>query len=198
MKAIMVRAWMSDVTFAMPCYRTTRILTYPLPPYSTVIGMVHAICGWDTYHELKVSVAGNGIMSNEEVEKVWKGGQIGTETEEFKKRFPVRFPTGDGRVVGWVSTISYRNMITDLDLRLHIVGKDEEENKEIYKNMLMPKIYPSLGRYGDLIRIDDVQEVEIEGNKDVVLDMDAYVPVTPENEKKMFGSTLNLHKKYKL
>ena len=26
--------------------------TYPLPPYSTVIGMVHSLCGWKGYLSL--------------------------------------------------------------------------------------------------------------------------------------------------
>ena len=29
--------------------------TYPLPPYSTVIGMVHSLCGWKRYHPIKLA-----------------------------------------------------------------------------------------------------------------------------------------------
>lgn len=30
--------------------------SYPLPPYSTVIGMIHAISGFDSYHKMQVSI----------------------------------------------------------------------------------------------------------------------------------------------
>ena len=32
--------------------------TYPLPPYSTVIGMIHKICGYKTYNPMKISIQG--------------------------------------------------------------------------------------------------------------------------------------------
>ena len=28
--------------------------SYPLPPYSTVIGMIHAISGFDSYHKMQI------------------------------------------------------------------------------------------------------------------------------------------------
>ena len=31
-------------------------MTYPLPPMSTVIGAVHAACGYNQYHPMDVSV----------------------------------------------------------------------------------------------------------------------------------------------
>ena len=33
--------------------------TYPLPPYSTVIGMVHSLCDFKEYHPMKISISGN-------------------------------------------------------------------------------------------------------------------------------------------
>ncbi|HEX2926701.1 MAG TPA: CRISPR-associated protein Cas5, partial [Ruminiclostridium sp.] len=32
--------------------------TYPLPPYSTVIGMIHNVCGYREYHPMQVSIQG--------------------------------------------------------------------------------------------------------------------------------------------
>ena len=32
--------------------------TYPLPPYSTVLGMIHAICGFTELHSMKISIQG--------------------------------------------------------------------------------------------------------------------------------------------
>ena len=33
-------------------------MTYPLPPYSTVIGAIHKACGYTSYHPMQVSVQG--------------------------------------------------------------------------------------------------------------------------------------------
>lgn len=33
-------------------------MTYPLPPFSTVIGAIHNICGYKEYHEMDVSIQG--------------------------------------------------------------------------------------------------------------------------------------------
>lgn len=33
-------------------------MTYPLPPYSTVIGAIHNACGYTDYHDMKVSIQG--------------------------------------------------------------------------------------------------------------------------------------------
>ena len=31
-------------------------MTYPAPPLSSVIGMLHHACNWDSYHDMKISV----------------------------------------------------------------------------------------------------------------------------------------------
>lgn len=33
-------------------------MTFPLPPYSTVIGAIHKACGYTSYHPMQVSVQG--------------------------------------------------------------------------------------------------------------------------------------------
>ncbi len=33
-------------------------MTYPLPPYSTVIGAIHKACGYTDYHDMKISIQG--------------------------------------------------------------------------------------------------------------------------------------------
>ena len=33
-------------------------MTYPLPPYSTVIGAIHKACGFETYHPMDLSIQG--------------------------------------------------------------------------------------------------------------------------------------------
>lgn len=41
-------------------------MTYPLPPFSTVIGAIHKACNFTSYHEMKISVQGNyGALKRE-------------------------------------------------------------------------------------------------------------------------------------
>lgn len=41
-------------------------MTYPLPPYSTVIGAVHKACGYQTYHPMDISIQGTyGALKKE-------------------------------------------------------------------------------------------------------------------------------------
>ena len=37
----------------------TNKMTYPLPPYSTIIGAIHNACRYDTYHPMDISIQGN-------------------------------------------------------------------------------------------------------------------------------------------
>ena len=99
--------------------------TYPLPPYSTVIGMVHSLCGWKGYHPMMVSVSGKGIPNRDEFIMRWKGGMYSsTETGEFAERFPVRVRDGEG-FRGYVRQPAVMEYIADLDLRLHILPLDQ-------------------------------------------------------------------------
>lgn len=69
---------------------------------------------------MNISIAGNGTMNEQEFTKRWKGGAYaGSETEEFKKRFPVRVKNGPG-FTGWVNTPVLVDFVADLNLRLHI------------------------------------------------------------------------------
>ena len=57
MRAIRIQCFQNLVNYRKP---TSFLIkeTYPLPPYSTVIGMVHAACGFEQYHPMQVSIQG--------------------------------------------------------------------------------------------------------------------------------------------
>ena len=57
MKAIRVKLWQDMVNYKKPTSFQLKE-TYPLPPYSTIIGMIHSLCGYDEYKEMKISVQG--------------------------------------------------------------------------------------------------------------------------------------------
>lgn len=45
----------------------TNKMTYPLPPYSTIIGAIHNACGYTTYNPMDVSVQGKFESLNQEI-----------------------------------------------------------------------------------------------------------------------------------
>ncbi|MFR9019471.1 MAG: CRISPR-associated protein Cas5, partial [Fusobacterium sp.] len=57
MKAIRLKIFQNLVNYKLPTSFQLKE-TYPLPPYSTVIGMVHNACEFTEYVPMKVSVQG--------------------------------------------------------------------------------------------------------------------------------------------
>src|SRR5690606_2512609 len=57
MKAIRLKLYQNLVNYKKPISFQLKE-TYPLPPPSTVIGMVHNLCGFTEYHEMDVSIQG--------------------------------------------------------------------------------------------------------------------------------------------
>lgn len=55
MKAIKLHCFQNLVNYKKPSSFIIKE-TYPLPPYSTVIGMIHAACGFKRYHRMKLSI----------------------------------------------------------------------------------------------------------------------------------------------
>lgn len=192
MKAVMIQGHMDTARFSIPGWNGKRGETYPLPSFSTVAGMVHFLCRWDSWHDMKISVVGNGVMNKPEICMRWRGGTVaGSETEEFKQRFPVRVKSGDS-FVGWVNTPIYESVVSDLDLRLHVMPENQKEVDVICRKILNPRTFPSLGRHEDLIRIDNVQVVDVLPAQEMTLDMCTYVPATAETP----GTVYTIHKDY--
>ena len=58
MKAIKVTAFQESANYKVPISHDFRE-SYPLPPYSTIIGMVHYLCDFKEYHPMKISIQGS-------------------------------------------------------------------------------------------------------------------------------------------
>lgn len=198
MIAILLEAFQTTAAFTIPGCSGSHLLTYPLPPYSTVIGLIHRLCGWTEYHPLKISITGSGMQMTDPVARRWKGGMYSSEeTKEFKKRFPVRVPTGDG-YIGWVQTPVAVDMIHDLTLRIHIVPENQNEIQKIFWELNHPKEFPSLGRREDLLQIDGVYLANILEQRNVETTLSAYVPADMLSERNHTETFYDLHKTYKI
>ncbi len=70
MKAVLIEGCMERGVFATPfSHAGKRVYTYPLPPFSTVAGMVHFLCRWSSWHDMNISIAGSGTMNEQEFTK---------------------------------------------------------------------------------------------------------------------------------
>lgn len=195
MKAIRFEGYMETAQFRIPQWSGSHELTYPLPPCSTVIGMIHALCGWKEYHKMDVSISGSSSFCSS-LEHRWKGGVVSPkESEEFCKRFPVRAEC-QGGYVGWVSSITECNFLVDLKLRIHVLLKNEAELTDIHNVLCYPPVFPSLGRHSDLLRLDSVRIVEISDCKCMLQELKGDMPIFVPQQENISGTLYSLHKDY--
>lgn len=195
MKAIRFEGYMETAQFRIPQWSGSLELTYPLPPCSTVIGMIHALCGWKEYHKMDVSISGTSSFCSS-LEHRWKGGAFSTkESEEFCKRFPVRAAYPDG-YIGWVNSITECNFLVDLKLRIYILPKNESDLTDIYNALYHPPIFPSLGRHSDLLLLDSVQIVEISDYECMLQELKGDMPIFVPQQENISGTLYSLHKDY--
>lgn len=148
--------------------------TYPLPPFSTVIGMVHAACGYMEYKEMQVSIQGkyhskvNDLFTRYEFkpELKFEAGRHQLETSGY----------GIGRGVATTELLS------EVELLIHIIPEDQTLIEEIASGLNNPKEFLSLGRREDLIimkevSIVDVREETVDDDLPLKKNYSAYIPL---------------------
>ena len=167
MKAIKLKLYQNMVNYKVPTSFQLKE-SYPLPPYSTVIGMVHSLCNFKEYKPMKISISGNYFS---------KVNNLYTRHE---------FNNSDNVIKG-PATIE---LLVDVNLTIHIIPEDQSEEflNMIFEAFKYPREYPSLGRREDIVLIKDVKIVDVEKKK---LERDlsngeedfAYIPVNFIQEK---------------
>lgn len=204
MKSIRLKLKQNLVNYKLPTSFQLKE-TYPLPPYSTVIGMVHNTCNYTEYKPMKISVQGkyHSKVNDLATRYEFKNGMTFDTTRHQIK-------VGEYGISRGVSNVE---LLSDVELVIHIVPEDENLVEEIFNAFKTPHEYISLGRREDLVVVDEVKIVEIseERIKDENLRIDrdyrAYVPVEIIDKKKVFvegnidtiqykGTMYNLTKDY--
>ncbi|HWQ71418.1 MAG TPA: type I-B CRISPR-associated protein Cas5b [Desulfitobacteriaceae bacterium] len=173
MKAVRVRLHQDMVNYKKPTSFQLKE-TYPLPPHSTVIGMVHNLCGYTQYHPMQVSVQGkyfsrvNDLYTRYEFKNAMKyeAARHQLQVEEY----------------GINQGVATAELLVEVELLLHIMPEDQEGVEEIYQALMNPKEYPSLGRREDLVEFKEVKVVELsltELKKQITAPDDyyAYIPL---------------------
>ncbi len=199
MKAIKLIARQTLASYRKPSSMQIKE-SYPLPPYSTVIGMIHNACGFLEYVDMNVSIQGS---YNSKVNELYTRYEFKPGFYD-KTRHSIEVTSKEGKSTGLTAGPANVELLTKVELIIHIVPKQEEKIEEIYEGLKKPKEYLSLGRREDLLVIEKVEKVDIEEtilDKDCKLEQDAYVPLdcinAQENEDSDDISTIyKLNKKY--
>ncbi|MBF4806760.1 MAG: CRISPR-associated protein Cas5, partial [Pseudoleptotrichia goodfellowii] len=130
--------------------------TYPLPPYSTIIGMVHSLCDFKEYVPMEISVMGSYFS---------KVNDLYTRYE-FKKGNPYEEGRHQINVNGFGVNrgVATAELLVDVYLTIHIIPEDQSDEsiQKILNAFEKPREYPSLGRREDIVVINKVKEVVIE------------------------------------
>ena len=148
--------------------------SYPLPPYSTVIGMIHNMCRYEEYVNMQISIQGkykskvNDLYTRYEFKN-------GTNFEAGRHQLNVN-GLGVGRGIATIELLS------QVELVIHICPEEQSKTEEICRAFKNPWEYPSLGRREDLVTIKEVGKTkimlkEIDDDKSMEIGRYAYIPL---------------------
>lgn len=199
MKAIKLIARQTLASYKKPSSMQIKE-SYPLPPYSTVIGMIHAACGFEEYVDMDISIQGNyhSKVNDLYTRYEFKPGFY-DKTRHSIKITESKTNTSTGLTAG----PAYIELLTNVKLVIHIKPKEENKIDTIYQGLKKPKEFLSLGRREDLLVIEDVKLVEvknIELEEDITANYDAYVPIDSVNRKDIESNATvyKLNKRYSI
>ena len=187
MKAVKLKLYQNMVNYKVPTSFQLKE-SYPLPPYSTVIGMVHSLCDFKEYKPMKISISGNYFS---------KVNDLYTRYE-FKNGNPFEMGRHQLNVNGYGINrgVATAELLVDVNLTIHIIPEDQSEEflDIIFEAFKYPREYPSLGRREDIVLIGDVKIVDVE-KKEMEKDLEngeddfAYIPLSfVYDEKVEFGN----------
>ncbi|PEA54784.1 type I-B CRISPR-associated protein Cas5 [Bacillus pseudomycoides] len=196
MKGIRIEAYQNLVNYRKPTSFQLKE-TYPLPPYSTVIGMVHAACGFTSYVPVQVSIQGK---YHSKVNDLWTRYEFAGSSYE-EGRHQLKIEMNEDKTYGITRGVSTTELLVDVELVLHIVPEDEAYLPIIKNALKSPLEYLSLGRREDLLQINVVKEVDIADEmteSDMQVSYDIYLPQNSSGEKmyRKQGTTYRLNKVY--
>lgn len=154
-KAIRVQLFQQMSNYRKPSSFTVRE-SFPLPPYSSVIGMIHTACGFEAYHPMQISIQGS---SAGEVSDCMTMYSFGIKYDPGRHQYKVK--NENGEYDGITRGMKYAHLLTDVYLVIHILPDRDEDYEQIVHGLQYPQNFISLGRHEDIVRIDEVTEVEL-------------------------------------
>ena len=191
-RAIRVKCFQNLVNYKKPSSFIIKE-TFPLPPYSTVLGMIHAACGYTEFHPMKLCIQGTNSGTVSELYTRYSFS-AGTKYEEGRHQICVE----DGERYGIFRGIANVELVCDNDMVIHVIP-EEDDFEKVYNSLKYPPRYLSLGRYEDHLDIERVDIVNIHQEDEVEIKRDMYIPVSYGIELgDRRGTIYNLTKEYEI
>ena len=197
-KAIKLTIYQDLVNYKTPTSFQLRE-SYPLPPYSTVIGMVHNACGFKEYVPMAVSIQGK-YFSKVNNYQVLYYFHPSNKYEDGRHQLFVE-SNQLNRQIGITRATANIELLVDVKLVIHIKMEDETRLPEVFEKLKYPVDYISLGRREDLAIIKEIKIVDVEEEtpaEDVELETNAYIPVAMNDSTDLEGTVYDLNVTYKI
>ena len=212
MKAIRLKIFQNLVNYKLPTSFQLKE-TYPLPPYSTVIGMVHNACEFTEYVPMKVSVQGKYHSIVSEVFYSYSFAPERLDKDRLKNYVTITKNSNEKQTGVYKSPL-HQNLLSEVELLIHIVPENQELVEEICEKLTYPHEYLSLGRredlivFGELPKIVEVEATELEEDLSIKNSYSAYIPIEILKEEtvkigskegvKISGTVYKLTKDYEI
>lgn len=172
--------------------------SFKLPPYSTVIGMIHKVCNFTEYKPMKISIQGNSksIVGDMYTRYFFTPNKC----EGDRTYFAIINKEDENYKTGLIRGTGVAELIVDVDLIIHVVPEDESLFDTILNGLKNPSTYPALGRHEDILRIDKIDSVELEDTSEITLKNDAYIPldILEKIDGNIAGTVYNLNKVFSI
>jgi len=196
MRVLRITAFQETVCYTRP-FANKVTETYPLPPFSTVKGMIHAVMDAKELIPFSLSIQGD-----------YETMMIDYRTTYLVKKNTVNMPIIiDGLAIDspnfpdMTSMPLYTHMLYNVNLVIHVKAK-EKILRQLYKSFQTNCSCVSLGRQEDLLRIDNVELVslkELDLYKGARLAHSMYIPTKVIQEDEMAsGIPYNLNWTYEI
>lgn len=172
-RAIRVECFQNLVNYRKPSSFIIKE-SYPLPPYSTVLGMIHTACGYPRgeFHPMKISIQGKNAGS---VSELYTRYSFSFDTRYESARHQVCIREKD-KDYGVFKGIAHVELICCNEMILHIVPSEADFEK-VYHSLQNPPVYLALGRHEDILDIRKVEIVELQEASGITAHNDIYIPV---------------------
>ncbi|WP_066146022.1 MULTISPECIES: type I-B CRISPR-associated protein Cas5b [Anoxybacillaceae] len=174
MKALRLKLFQETACYKKP-FASKVAETYPLPPYSTVKGMLHALVQAEQFIPMRLSVQGTYEAKLLDYQRYYF----------FKKKELSSFPL----ILDGLARIDFsydKDEITTMPMYTHLlyhvhlvvhVAADQHILERIMEGIEGSDHHYSLGRWEDLVRVDEYKLVDVEELEDEQdLRYNAYIP----------------------
>ncbi|MEI0489118.1 CRISPR-associated protein Cas5 [Brachyspira pulli] len=181
----------------MPNYRRPASFdfkeTFKLPPYSSVIGMIHKICNYQNgeYMPMRLSIQGTSESINTDL---YTRYFFNPNKCEGDRNYFAILNKNENKQTGLIRGTGVSELLIDVNLLIHIVPENDDLFDTILNGLKRPYVYPALGRHEDILCIDtdSIKIIDIEETYITNIKYDAYIPLEYFREEDNITGTIYL------